>query len=294
MEQKIADNILKDKRTFETLFAQRDKSPDIYFNYHAGYLLPEKPFIFPLPKNSGENFSDEASFQLNLLLPLDFRKYTAVEVADNYMIEDAFSLLASIKTALWYEFTEPLLKKGSFTEYPRTFDYLDYHYNWYLSKGGKSGSWLRYFTHAWTSDGRIIEARQQLQEGNILTEVSEFFPSVAEDIDEWLRLKSQELKEATHQQPLASIEKIKFHSSGAAFAFFIRQMVDMGLIEAPKNRNQEDDVEELLKTMLQHYEVIKPDTGEEYSLAYLIKAYKETKLSHANEAAYTFKSHKNS
>ena len=289
MDKKIPDHLGNEESLFKTLFNERDKSPEIYFNYEAGFWPPEVTF-YPLPYNPEDNYSDDAFFKLGILLPLSLKKYTAVDLKARFgidEIENAAYLIPTIKDILWYEFTEPLIKQENFTHYPRTWDYLDYHYNWYQTKGGKAINWLRYFEHAWTHDERIIKAKKQHQEGISLINILRTFNSVIGDVEEWLSLKKKEL--VTSQSNVSEAERIKFHSNGATFAFITKQLVDMGVIPAPRNRNQEDDAEKILKSMLQHFEVTKPNTGQEYSMEYLIKAYKEHTLSRENEAAYKLK-----
>lgn len=285
MKDRTPEYMVNDKQIFQVFFNQRDISPEIYFDYHAGYFIPENGAIFPQPDTVEENFSDKAFFQLQVCLPISYKKYTGVEAESDFTIESAGKLLPYIKNILWYEFTERLLSTKVFTEYFRIHSYLDYHFHWYQSKGGKAEDWLKYFEHAWKNDFRITSCKQ---EHDTPVFSSDSLINIIQDVEQWLEGKKNDL----NQNEAKILNKIKFYGTGAAFAYIFSQIVSMGHLEMPKNSHQGDNIEAFLTSLLQHFEVINPKTGQEYSISYLVNAYKDPKLSRANEASSTLKESK--
>lgn len=296
MKKKIPDNILSFKDSFDLLlFNPRDTDLGVYFNFHAHFTIyydDDPPEIFPVDEEKIKSYTDAANFKLYISLPLNFEKYTFLEVEEVIEINKPAELAVYyFHEVLWLEFTERLFKKTTFARYPRLRDYLNYHYQWYQSKKGKPENWLYYFERTYANDYRISELKGKFERGEKVDNVSLFLPSIFEEIEEWIREKKEEVAANTNEEfrPTGSVEKIKFLGNGAAFAFICRQLVDMGLVDAPKNRKNNDNAEELLQTFLKHFDVTNPQTGEDPRMSSLIKEYQNSTLSKENTGLYTFK-----
>ena len=297
MTQKVPKNLLKEKSSFDLLFKQRDEWPEIYFNFHTYYIyFDDNSFPRPVPVDESKtvSFTDTTAFKLDIPLPFNFGDYTFMESEEHPQIKTPSDLfLRGVSEVLWFVFTERLLQKTSFARYPRVRDSLNYHYQWYQEKNGNPKNWLRYFEQTFANDFRIKQVREILESGEEVSNASRFFLAIIEEIEEWLNEKKLEVSQKSNEEGkhCANVEKIKFHGNGAAFAFICKQLVDMRLIDVPKKRNRNDDGKKLLKTLLQHFEVINPKTGEEYSLDSLENVYNdpESIMSRENIGAYSLK-----